>query len=105
MLRNAAGLILKLRKIVAVQDLKISFCTQILVPPPLLARAPPLRLLWQPPSHFVKDPTLDSSNLSCWYITHQRSGPQRENFSGGAKVDTRPPNLIGPPKPYWGPWR
>ena len=47
MLRNAAGLILKLRKIVAVQDLKISFCTQILVPPPLLASAPSLRLLWR----------------------------------------------------------
>ena len=31
-LRNAAGLILKLRIIVAVQDLKISFFKQILVP-------------------------------------------------------------------------
>ena len=47
MLRNVAGLILKLHKIVAVQDLKIGFCTQILVPPPLLASAPSLRLLWQ----------------------------------------------------------
>ena len=43
MLRNAAGLILKLRKIAAVQDLKISFCTQILVPPPF----------WLVPPHFV----------------------------------------------------
>ena len=24
-------------------------------------------------------------------------GPQRENFPGGTKVDTGPPNLIGPP--------
>ena len=32
-LKNAAGLILKLRIIVAVQDLKISFDEQILVPP------------------------------------------------------------------------
>ena len=32
-LRKAAGLILKLRIIVAVQDLKISFYKQILVPP------------------------------------------------------------------------
>ena len=47
MLRNAAGLILKLRKTVAVQDLKIGFCTQILEPPPLLASAPSLRLLWR----------------------------------------------------------
>ena len=31
--RNAADLILKLRIIVAVQDLKISFYVQILVPP------------------------------------------------------------------------
>ena len=51
MLRNAASLILKLRKIVAVQNLKISFCTQILVPQlsegALLASAPSLRLLWR----------------------------------------------------------
>ena len=32
-LRNAAGPILKLRIIVAVQDMKISFYMQILVPP------------------------------------------------------------------------
>ena len=25
------------------------------------------------------------------------AGPQRENFPGGTKVDTGPPNLIGPP--------
>ena len=31
------------------------------------------------------------------------AGPQRENFPGGTKVDTKFPNLIGPPKPYWGP--
>ena len=28
------------------------------------------------------------------------TGPQRENFPGGTKVDTGPPILIGPPKPY-----
>ena len=33
------------------------------------------------------------------------AGPQRENFSGGTKVDTGPPNLIGPPEPYRGPCR
>ena len=42
-LRNAAGLILKLRKIVAVHDLKISFYMQILVPPHF----------WLVPPHFV----------------------------------------------------
>ena len=31
------------------------------------------------------------------------SGPQRENFPGGTKVDAGPPNLIGLPKPYRGP--
>ena len=31
------------------------------------------------------------------------AGLQRENFSGGMKVDTGPPNLIGPPKPDRGP--
>ena len=50
-LRNAAGLVLKLRIFVAVQDLIISFYTQkvqfISVPPPLLASAPLLRLLWR----------------------------------------------------------
>ena len=30
------------------------------------------------------------------------TGPQRENFPGGTKVDTGPPNLIGPSKPYGG---
>ena len=25
------------------------------------------------------------------------AGPQRENFSGGTKVNDGPPNLIGPP--------
>ena len=30
-------------------------------------------------------------------------GPQRENFPGGTKVDTGPPNFIEPPKPYRGP--
>ena len=33
---------------------------------------------------------------------HLLPGPQRENFTGGTKVDTGPPNLIGSPKPYWG---
>ena len=33
------------------------------------------------------------------------AGPQREKFSGGTKVDTGPPNLIGPSKPYRGPRR
>ena len=46
-LRNTAGLIFKLRIIVAVQDLKISFYTQILVPPPRLVSAPLHRLLWR----------------------------------------------------------
>ena len=32
-----------------------------------------------------------------------KTGPQRENFPGGSKVDTGPPNLIGPPKAYRGP--
>ena len=41
-LRNAAGLILKLCVIVAVQDLKISFYMQILVPPHF----------WLMPPHF-----------------------------------------------------
>ena len=41
-LRNAASLILKLRIIVAVQDLKISFHMQILVPP----------YFWLVPPHF-----------------------------------------------------
>ena len=40
-LRNAAGLIFKSRKIVALQDLKISFYMHILVPL-LLASAPSL---------------------------------------------------------------
>ena len=42
-LRNAVGRILKLRIIVAVQDLKISFHEQIFVPSPLLACASSLR--------------------------------------------------------------
>ena len=45
-LRTAAGLIFKLRVIVAVQDLKISFYKQILLPL-LLASATSLRLLWR----------------------------------------------------------
>ena len=46
--RNALGLISKLLVIVAVQDLKISFHKQILVPPPpLSASASLLRLLWR----------------------------------------------------------
>ena len=49
-LRNAAGLVLKLRLFVAVQDLIISFYTQkvqfmLVPPPPLLASAPSLSLL------------------------------------------------------------
>ena len=31
------------------------------------------------------------------------SGPHRENFPGGTKVDTGPPNLIGPPQALSGP--
>ena len=46
-LRNVTGLILKLRIIVAVQELKISFYEQILVPPLFLPNAPSLHLLWQ----------------------------------------------------------
>ena len=46
-IRNAAGLILKIRIIVAVQNMKISFHMKILVPPPILASAPSLCLLWQ----------------------------------------------------------
>ena len=48
-LRNAADFILRLRVIVAEQDLKISFYKQILwfPPPPLLASASSLRLLWR----------------------------------------------------------
>ena len=30
-------------------------------------------------------------------------GPQRGNFPGGTKVDTRPQNLIGPPQAFSGP--
>ena len=33
-------------------------------------------------------------------INEVPAGPQREIFPGGTKVDTGPPNLIGPPKPY-----
>ena len=51
-LRNAAGLILKLRMLLAEQDLKISFYMQALVPPPLLPSAPSLRLLWR--RHWVE---------------------------------------------------
>ena len=50
-LRNAAGLVLKLRIFVAVQYLIISFYTQkvqfILVPPSLLGSAPSLCWLWR----------------------------------------------------------
>ena len=52
-LRNAAGLVLKLRIFVAVQDLIISFYTLkvqfilVLSSPPLLASAPSLCLLWR----------------------------------------------------------
>ena len=31
------------------------------------------------------------------------AGPERENFPGGTKVDTGPPNLIGPPQALSGP--
>ena len=33
------------------------------------------------------------------------AGPQREIFPGATKVDTGPPNFIGPSKPYRGPCR
>ena len=39
--------ILKLRIIVAVQDLKISLYKQILVPYPVLASAPSIHFLWR----------------------------------------------------------
>ena len=39
--------------------------------------------------------------MNTWVCT----GPQRENFPGGTKGDTGPPNLIGPPKPYRVPCR
>ena len=42
-LRNVAGLILKLRISIAVQDMKISFYMQVLVPP----------YFWLVPPHFV----------------------------------------------------
>ena len=32
-------------------------------------------------------------------IAEPQAGSQRETFPGGMKVDTGPPNLIGPPKP------
>ena len=38
-------------------------------------------------------------------IANLYPGPQRETFPGGMKVDTGPPNLIGPSKPYRGPYR
>ena len=49
-LRNAAGLILKLRIFVAVQDLNNSFYRQkfnLFYCPPLSASAPLLRFLWR----------------------------------------------------------
>ena len=55
-LRNAAGLILELRITVAVQNLKISFYMQILVPPLLLASAPP---------HFVCSGDGTAATLNC----------------------------------------
>ena len=36
-------------------------------------------------------------------LLYFHTGPQREIFPGGTKVDTGPPNFIGPPKPYRGP--
>ena len=33
------------------------------------------------------------------------AGPQREFFPGGSKVDSGPPNLIGPAKPHRSPFR
>ena len=35
--------------------------------------------------------------ISLCSICHSCTGPQRETFPGGTKVDTGPPNLIGPP--------
>ena len=72
-LRNAAGLILKLRIIVAVQDLKIIFYMQILFPP-LLASAPSLRLLWR--RHCV-DVWFD-------FFPHKFRHASRTKFWGGA---------------------
>ena len=38
-----------------------------------------------------------SDNAFVFAAEDLRSGPQRENFPGGTKVDSGPPNVIGPP--------
>ena len=95
MLRNAAGLIFNLRKIVAVQDLNISFCTQILVPPPLLASAP----------HFVcsGDGTGSYSGfkeleLLVYYAPAIRASGRK--FFRGCEGRYRAPKSYWAPKPY-----
>ena len=59
--------------------------------------------------------TLNSEKFFSWKMVSLKndimvtlmiySGPQREIFPGGTKVDTGLPNLFGPPKPYQGPCR
>ena len=45
------------------------------------------------------------TRLNRLQISYSEAGLQRENFPGSTKVDTGPPNLIGPPKPYRSPYR
>ena len=42
-------------------------------------------------------------SILCVKTGEVEAGPQREKLPGGTKVDTGPPNLIGPLKPYRGP--
>ena len=100
-LRNAAGLILKLRKIVAVHDLKISFCRQILVPPPLLATAPSLRLLWR--RYWIQFWIQATRVVGILRTCDQ--GLIEKIFQGVRRSIPGPQILLGPPKPYRGPCR
>ena len=47
--------------------------------------------------------TLQKLTFQSTYRMAPQAGPQREIFPGGTKIDTGPPNLIGPPKRYRGP--
>ena len=50
----------------------------------------------------VKKTILDDD----FWNLNKAAGPQRENFPGGTKVNTGPPNLIAPPpNPYRGAYR
>ena len=93
MQRNVAGLILKLRKIVAVQDLKISFWTLILVPPPLLASAPSLHLLRQ--QYWIQ-----LWIQATWVVGILRTcdqGLREKIFQGVRRSIPGPQILLGPP--------